>query len=105
MLTHTVLFRLRRPIAGEAREKLVAELRAFAREAPFATGPAGVHADLELRDEANPRVADVALSMTFTDTGSFTAYLDHPLHRALVTTVLEPLCESWLSVQSETEAR
>jgi hypothetical protein len=105
VLTHTVLFRLRRPIAGGAREKLVAELQGFAREAPFATGPAGVHADLELRDAANPRVADVALSMTFTDTGSFTAYLDHPLHRALVATVLEPLCESWLSVQSETGAR
>jgi hypothetical protein len=100
MLAHTVLFRLRRPVGEAEREKLITGLRDFAAEAPVAAGPVHVETDLGLRDAANPRVADVALSTTFTDTDAFHAYLEHPRHRALVADVLEPLCESWLSVQN-----
>ncbi|WP_433508284.1 Dabb family protein [Pseudonocardia halophobica] len=57
---------------------------------------------MQLRDAANPRVADVALVTTFGTTEDFAAYLDHPLHRAMVADLLEPLCESWLSIQNET---
>jgi hypothetical protein len=100
MLAHTVLFRLRRPVGDAEREKVITAMRDFAAEAPFVAGPVHVEADLGLRDAANPRVADVALSTTFADEDAFRAYLDHPRHRALVTDVLEPLCESWLSVQN-----
>ncbi|TKG58381.1 Dabb family protein [Prauserella endophytica] len=101
MLTHTVLLRLHRPVDSAARQQLISGLQAFGTEAPFAVGPVSVGTDLQLRDAANPRVADVAMVMTFDTAEDFAAYLDHPRHRGLVIDLLQPLCESWLSVQNE----
>ncbi|MCE0765786.1 Dabb family protein [Pseudonocardia kujensis] len=103
MLSHTVLFRLRRPLGEGDKEKFVAALQEFAADAPLAAGPARVDTDLGLRDPENLRVADATLSTTFADADTFARYLDHPRHRALVAEVLEPLCESWLSVQADVE--
>ncbi|GAA1849966.1 hypothetical protein GCM10009836_32140 [Pseudonocardia ailaonensis] len=104
MLSHTVLFRLRRPLGEGDKEKLVAALEEFAAEAPLAAGPAIVGADLGLRDAANPKVADASLSTTFADADTFARYLAHPRHVALVKEVLEPSCEGWLSVQADVSA-
>ncbi|GEL26526.1 hypothetical protein PSU4_54800 [Pseudonocardia sulfidoxydans NBRC 16205] len=101
MLSHTVLFRLRRPFDDEQRAEFVAALRTFAAEAPLTAGPMTVTVNLGVRDPANARFADAALSATFTDAETFTSYLKHPRHQVLATEVLEPACASWLSLQAE----
>jgi Stress responsive A/B Barrel Domain len=101
VLTHTVLFRLHRPIEPGARERLLDALRAFAADPPNADGPAVVAEDLRLREEGNPRVADVLMRASFPDRDAFDRYLADPRHVALVRDVLTPTCESWLSVQDQ----
>lgn len=102
MLSHTVLFRLPRPLDAAQQADLVAALHAFAADAPLTAGPVTIRTDLGLRDPANPRVADASLSTTFADVDSFTAYLNHPRHQAMVTKVLEPSGVTWLSMQADT---
>lgn len=101
MLSHTVLFRLPRPLDPARRSDFVAALHEFAADAPPTAGPVTISTDLGLRDSGNPRVADISLSTTFSDADAFTAYLDHPRHRAIVTEVLEPSGVTWLSMQGE----
>ena len=101
MLSHTVLFRLRRPLGEGEQADFIAALRTFAAEAPLTAGPVTVAVDLGLRDPANSRTADVSLSTVFADTDTFAAYLDHPRHRAVASEVLEPSGVSWLSIQAE----
>jgi Stress responsive A/B Barrel Domain len=101
MITHTVLFRLNRPVSEHDRDRLVGALRDFATDPPFATGPAHVDSSLGLRGES-PRTADALLQVQFPDAGVFPQYIEHERHQALVTGVLEPLCEGWWSVQAET---
>lgn len=100
MLTHLVLFRLKRPIADGAQERLVAALEAFAADAPHAEGPARVAADARARPAEHPRASDALIEVRFADADAFRAYLDHPRHRALVADVLEPECERWLTLQA-----
>jgi stress responsive alpha/beta barrel protein len=100
MISHTVLFRLRRPVEAQAREALLDGLRGFAAEPPHATGPASVVADLGLRGET-PRGSDAMLQASFPDADAFAAYLVHERHQALLRDVLEPSCEGWWSVQAE----
>lgn len=99
MLTHLVLFRLRRPSDGAARDTLLDALATFAVQAPFAEGPATVLADLGLR-EANPHGCDALLRVRFADTEAFASYLASQPHQRLVSDVLEPSCESWWSIQT-----
>lgn len=99
MITHTVLFRLIRPVSDDARRALVEGLRAFAADPPFAAGPARVSDSLALRGES-PRAADVLLHAQFDDPSAFDSYIAHERHRALVTDLLEPNCEGWWSVQA-----
>ncbi|HUZ55129.1 MAG TPA: Dabb family protein [Streptosporangiaceae bacterium] len=99
MLTHLVLFRLRRPSDGAARMRLIDALTAFAAQAPFAEGPATVLADLGLRD-ANPHGCDALLRVRFGGTEAFASYLTSQPHQTLVSEVLEPSCESWWSIQT-----
>lgn len=100
MITHTVLFRLKRPASDENRRLLVERLTEFAADPPHATGPADVHDSLMLRGES-PRAADVLLTVTFASAEAFPDYLSAESHRRLVTETLEPLCEGWFSVQYE----
>ncbi|SDH46580.1 Dabb family protein [Pseudonocardia oroxyli] len=102
MLSHTVLFRLPRPLDPAQQAEFVAALREFAADAPPTAGPVTITTDLGLRDPDNPRVADSSLSTTFPDVDAFAAYLDHPRHQAIVAEVLEPSGVTWLSMQSET---
>jgi stress responsive alpha/beta barrel protein len=41
------------------------------------------------------------LVTTFADADAFAAYVDHPRHRAIVSELLKPTCESWLTLQAE----
>jgi Stress responsive A/B Barrel Domain len=100
MLRHAVVFRLRRPISQADHDALVNGLTDFAADPPFATGPAQVEASLHLRGES-PRTGDVLLTVEFPNADAFPEYINHPHHIALVTDVLEPLCEGWWSVQYE----
>ncbi|HEX4010293.1 MAG TPA: hypothetical protein VHX62_09805 [Solirubrobacteraceae bacterium] len=100
MITHTVLFRLKRPVADGALTQLVQGLRAFAQDPPFAVGPAHVDASLGLRGES-PRTADALLQVQFPGPEVFDGYLTHERHRALLADVLEPLCEGFWSVQAQ----
>jgi hypothetical protein len=100
MITHTVLFRLRRPSADDARRRLFDGLTEFASAPPFATGPAEVKDSLMLRGEG-PRAADVLLTVSFPNAEAFPNYLSSEVHQRLVTETLEPLCEGWWSVQYE----
>jgi Stress responsive A/B Barrel Domain len=100
MITHTVLFRLKRPSSDENRRLLIDGLTQFATAPPFATGPAEVKDSLMLRGEG-PRAADVLLTVTFPDADAFPDYLSSEIHQRLVTETLEPLCDGWWSVQFE----
>src|SRR5271169_5139043 len=101
MIKHVVVFRLRRPISQEDHDALLEGLAAFAEDPPFATGPAQVDGSLGLRGES-PRTGDALLAVEFPDAEVFMEYINHPSHVALVSEVLEPLCEGWWSVQHET---
>ena len=97
MITHTVLFRLKRPVSDGDRDRLVGALHEFAAaDPPFAAGPAHVDASLGLR------TADALLLVQFPEADVFPADIEHERHQELVTGVLEPLCEGWWSVQAET---
>jgi len=100
MITHTVLFRLKRPTSDAERKLLVQRLIEFAADPPFATGPADVRDSLMLRGES-PRAADVLLTVTFPNAEVFPDYLSSKVHQQLVTETLERLCEGWWSVQFE----
>lgn len=101
MISHTVLFRLKRPVSEPDRARLLDGLRSFAAEPPHAAGPAVMHEALGLRGES-PRAADVLLGVRFADADAFQAYIEDERHQALVRDVLEPTCEGWWSVQAET---
>lgn len=100
MITHTVLFRLKRPTDDQARKQFVDALRGFAADPPHATGPAEVQESLLLRGES-PRTADALLQVTFASAEDFAPYISSDAHEALLHDVLEPYCEGWWSVQSE----
>lgn len=99
MITHTVLFRLKRPVSDQDRRRLVQALRDFATDPPHAAGPAEVHDSLGLRGES-PRAADVLLRVEFPNAEAFPQYVEHERHQALVKDVLAPSCEGWWSVQT-----
>ena len=100
MITHTVLFRLKRPASDADRDLLVERLREFAQDPPYATGPAVVEESLMLRGES-PRTADVMLTVSFPRAEAFPDYVASPGHVQLVQETLEPMCEGWWSVQFE----
>jgi hypothetical protein len=100
MITHTVLFRLKRPASDEHRSLLLEGLRRFAEDPPAATGPAIVEDSLMLRGES-PRAADVMLSVSFPSAEGFPQYMRSEAHERLLHETLEPLCEGWWSVQFE----
>lgn len=101
MITHTVIFRLNRPATTGQRKQFLEALEDFGRAAPHATGPALVHADLQMRPEGRS-VSEFLMEVRFADPDAFKNYLNDPKHQRLVTDVLVPQCESWLSVQAET---
>lgn len=100
MISHHVLFRLRRPADDDTQERFFEALTRFAADPPFATGPAEVQESLQLRGES-PRTADALMRVTFVRREDFQPYVDSELHQALVRDVLEPMCEGWWSVQFE----
>ncbi len=100
MITHTVLFRLKRPVSEADRSRLVERLRRFAEDPPYAAGPAIVEESLLLRGES-PRTADVLMTVSFPNAEAFPEYVGSPAHVQLLDDTLEPLCEGWWSVQSE----
>lgn len=100
MITHTVLFRLKRPASDDDRRRFIRALRDFAADPPYASGPAEVADSLGLRGDS-PRTADALLRVQFPDGDVFPAYIEHERHRALVSDVLEPSCEGWWSVQAD----
>jgi len=100
MITHTVLFRLKRPASDADRSLLAERLREFAEDPPHATGPAVVEESLMLRGES-PRAADVLLTVSFPTADVFPDYLGSAAHVQLLQETLEPLCEGWWSVQFE----
>jgi hypothetical protein len=99
MITHTVLFRLKRPTNDQARKQFVAALQSFAADPPHAVS-ATVQESLLLRGEG-PRTADAMLTVTFAQADDFMPYLNSDAHEALLHDVLEPGCEGWWSVQAE----
>ncbi len=101
MITHTVLFRLKRPVSPEERRLFVQAMREFATDPPCAAGRAEVRDSLGLRGDS-PRTADVLIEVPFETPEAFHEYLAHERHQALVADVLEPSCEGWWSVQAET---
>lgn len=101
MITHTVIFRLKRPVSEDQQQGVIRAVQEFGRQPPFAAGPAEVRTDLQLRPEGRS-VSEVLLELRFEDEEAFQSYLVHPKHQQLVQTVLEPHCESWLSVQAAT---
>lgn len=100
MIIHTVILRLKRPVADGQRQQFIKILEEFGRQAPHAEGPAKVYADLQLRPEGNS-VSEVLMEVNFTDAEAFQRYLADARHQELVEDVLLPRCESWLSVQAE----
>lgn len=100
MITHTVLFRLKRPTDDQTRTQFVEALRRFAADPPHAVRPAEVQESLLLRGES-PRTADALLQVTFASPADFDPYLHSDAHEALLHEVLEPNCEGWWSVQFE----
>ena len=100
MITHTVLFRLKRPTDDRTRKQFVEALQRFAAAAPRAARPAVVQESLLLRGES-PRTADALLEVTFAGPEDFNPYLISDEHEALLHDVLEPYCEGWWSVQFE----
>jgi glutathione S-transferase len=99
MITHTVLFRLRRPKDEQALPQFVAALRDFASDAPHAVS-VDVTESRFLRGEG-PRVADAMLTVTLASADDFGPYQASDAHQALIHDVLEPSCEGWWSVQAE----
>lgn len=101
MLVHTVIFRLKRSVNEDLLQDFVRAVREFGQNPPFASAPAEVRTDLRLRSEG-PSVSEVLLELRFESEEKFHAYLAHPKHQRLVQDVLEPRCETWLSIQSAT---
>lgn len=97
MVRHLVLFRLRRPVADGAAQRLLDALEAFAATAPEAER-ATVSAPLGLRGET-PRTADAIIEVVFRDADAFHAYIASSQHVGLVQEVLEPSLEGWWAVQ------
>jgi len=100
MIKHTVILRLNRPTDPATTEGVIAQLREFGAEPPFAEGPATILVDLGLRPEGRS-VSEVGMEVHFADAEAFASYLAAEKHVALVNDVLLPNCESWLSVQNE----
>lgn len=100
MITHTVLFRLKRPASEADRSRLVERLRRFAEDPPYAAGPAIVWESLLLRGES-PHTADVLMTVSFPNAETFPQYVSSPTHVELLEDTLEPMCEGWWSVQFE----
>jgi hypothetical protein len=100
MITHNVLFRLKRPASEADRSLLVERLRRFADDPPHAFGPATVQESLLLRGES-PRTADVMMTVVFVSAKDFSEYVSSPGHVQLLEETLEPMCEGWWSVQFE----
>lgn len=98
MITHTVLFRLKRPADAATRKEFVEALRQFAANAPFAVGSADAEESLLLRGEST-RTADAQLTVFFAQAEDFPQYISSDAHEALLHEVLEPMCEGWWSVQ------
>ncbi len=99
MITHTVLFRLRRPQDDQALPQFLTALRHFAADAPHAVS-VDVTESLFLRGEG-PRVADAILTVKLAGPDDFGPYQASDAHQALIHDVLEPSCEGWWSVQDE----
>ena len=98
MITHTVLFRLKRPADAATRKEFVKALHRFAADPPFAVGPADAQESLLLRGEST-RTADAQLTVVFAQEQDFPQYIASDAHEALLHEVLEPMCEGWWSVQ------
>jgi len=101
MLTHTVLFRLHRPVDAVVKERFLGAVRAFGENPPFGLGPATVELDAGLRPEEGRSTVEASMTVQFPDADAFASYLAHPAHVDLVEKVLAPSCESWLSIQVE----
>jgi hypothetical protein len=60
VLSHTVLFRLRRPLDPQQLAAFITELSTFAAQASPSAGPITIGANIGIRDPADARVADVS---------------------------------------------
>ncbi|HEY4097716.1 MAG TPA: Dabb family protein [Baekduia sp.] len=100
MITHSVVFRLHRPVDSAARDRLVAALEAFGEAMPHAR-ESHVAADIGLMERDHPRSADIALVLRFDDLPAFERYMVDEDHAALVAQEIKPACEGWWAVQSE----
>jgi hypothetical protein len=100
MITHSVLFRLHRPVDGTARDRFVAALEAFGTTMPHARD-SRIALDSGLLPRDHPRTADVVMELRFDDLAAFERYMADEGHATLVAQDIKPACEGWWSVQSE----
>ncbi|WP_442575812.1 Dabb family protein [Microbacterium sp. F51-2R] len=99
MITHTVVFRLRRPVDSDVEKRFHETVRAFGADPPHALGPAQVLTDAQLRPEGRS-VSESGLVVQFSDADAFAAYLVDPQHVHFVENALVPFCETWLAIQT-----
>lgn len=94
MLHHVVVIRLKEGVTDEQVDSVLAGLAALPAAVPqirsFVFGR-----NLEL----SPNAADLAFHATFDDVDDFSAYREHPAHKAFGAEVLRPLMESVTAIQ------
>lgn len=100
MITHTVLFRLTRPVEAPAAAALHSAVESFGAAPPHALGPAEILTDAALRPEGRS-VSESGMVVRFADAEAFAAYLADPAHVEFVEGTLLVHCETWLSIQTE----
>ena len=96
MIRHIVLLTLKADAPSDAAETIAGELRGLVGLVPSIRDyQAGV--DLGLA----PGNATVAATATFDDEAGYLEYRDHPAHRAVIQTYIDPVRESRAGIQFE----
>jgi hypothetical protein len=97
MIRHIVLLTLKSDAPPEAAQTIAAALKGLTDVIPSIRGyEAGV--DLGIV----PGNATVAATAIFDDPAGYLAYRDHPAHRSVIETCIDPVRESRASIQFET---
>lgn len=94
MLHHVVVIRLKEGVTEEQAANALAALAALPAAVPqIRTFTCGRNMGL------SPNAADLAFHATFDSVDDFTAYREHPAHKAFGAEVLRPLMESVTPIQ------
>jgi len=96
MFRHVVLFKWAEGTTGEHRQRIVAELQKL-------PGEIGTIREYRVGSDAglNPANFDFAVVADFDDAEGYTAYRDHPVHRAVVDQFITPVVAQRAAVQYE----